>query len=118
MLGRCDRLYKSQDVRQPLTQFYKICTMHYTMFVPHVMRPVSNSICISFAASLRVGEMRLTSNSSIDRIIQKQDTFVNHESNQLFIKVKYSKIDQRGSSTTLVVESNPLHNSCPLNNLE
>ena len=62
--------------------------------------------------------MRFTSNSSIDRIIQKQDTFVNHESNQLFIKVKYSKIDQRGSSTTLVVESNPLHNSCPLNNLE
>jgi hypothetical protein len=58
--------------------------------------------------------MRLTSNSSIDRIIQKQDTFVNHESNQLFIKVKYSKIDQRGSSTTLVAESNPLNNSCPL----
>jgi hypothetical protein len=62
--------------------------------------------------------MRLTSNSSIDRIIQKEDTFVNHESNQLFIKIKCSKIDQRGRSTTLVVESNPLHNICPLNNLE
>ena len=62
--------------------------------------------------------MRLTSNSSIDRIIQKEDTFVNHESNQLFIKIKCFKIDQRGRSTTLVVESNPLHNIRPLNNLK
>jgi hypothetical protein len=67
------------------------------------------AFCISFAVFLRVGEMSLTSNSSIDRIIQKEDIFVKHESNQLFIKVKCSKTDQRGRLTTLVVESNPLH---------
>ena len=121
MLDGCDRLYKTQDVMQPITfeilqklhnALHHVCTSRYEMVL------FQTAFCISFAAFLRVGEMSLTSNSSIDRIIQKEDIFVKHESNQLFIKVKCSKTDQRGRLTTLVVESNPLHNICPLNTLE
>jgi hypothetical protein len=111
MLDGCDRLYKTQDARQPITleilqnlhnALHHVCTSRYETVL------FQTAFCISFAAFLRVGKMSLTSNSSIDRIIQKEDIFVNHESNQLFIKVKCSKTDQRGRSTTLVVESNPI----------
>jgi hypothetical protein len=81
---------------------HHVCTSRYETVL------FQTAFCISFAAFLRVGKMSLTSNSSIDRIIQKEDIFVNHESNQLFIKVKCSKTDQRGRSTTSVVESNPI----------
>jgi hypothetical protein len=111
MLDGCDRLYKTQDARQPITleilqnlhnALHHVCTSRYETVL------FQTAFCISFAAFLRVGKMSLTSNSSIDRIIQKEDIFVNHESNQLFIKVKCSKTDQRGRSTTSVVESNPI----------
>ena len=99
MLGGCDRLYKTQDVMQPITfeilqklhnALHHVCTSRYETVL------FQTAFCISFAAFLRVGKMSPTSNSSIDRIIQKEDIFVNHESNQLLIKVKCSKIDQRG----------------------
>jgi hypothetical protein len=74
MLDGCDRLYKTQDVMQPITfeilqklhnALHHVCTSRYEMVL------FQTAFCISFAVFLRVGEMSLTSNSSIDRIIQK-----------------------------------------------
>jgi hypothetical protein len=68
MLGGCDRLYKTQDVMQPITfeilqklhnALHHVCTLRYEMVL------FQTAFCISFAAFLRVGEMSLTSNSPI-----------------------------------------------------
>ena len=103
LLGGCDRLYKSKDLREPLTfdilirlkaALRHVCSSRYETIM------FQTAFNLAFAAFWRVSEFAITSNVMQEHVLHRQDVYIDHEPNQLFVTIKFSKTDQKGRSTT------------------
>ncbi|CAC5401971.1 unnamed protein product [Mytilus coruscus] len=121
LLGGCDRLYKSKDLREPITidilirlnaALRHVCSSRYETIM------FQTALNLAFAAFLRVSEFALSSNVIHEHVLHRRDVYIDHVKNQLFVTIKFSKTDQKGRSTTLVVDKNESNEICPLHSLK
>ncbi|CAC5408188.1 unnamed protein product [Mytilus coruscus] len=121
LLGGCDRLYKSKDLREPITIDILI---RLNAALTHVCSSRNETIMfqtafnLAFAAFLRVSEFAITSNVIHEHVLHRRDVYIDHVKNQLFVTIKFPKTDQKGRSTTLVVDKNESNEICPLHSLK
>lgn len=120
MISGSHRLYKVKDVRQPITfdilqklnsSLKYICSSRYETIM------FQCAFSLAYAAFLRVSEITITNNVSIDHVISINDVFIDSVNNQLFVYIKFSKTDQTGKSTTLVIQTNSVNDVCPIHTL-
>lgn len=65
---------------------------------------------LAFFGMFRVGEITLTRHSSVEKILQLSDTYIDSDTIHLFLR--YSKTDQFGSGTTITITKSPESNVC------
>lgn len=65
---------------------------------------------LAFFGMFRVGEITLTRHSSVEKILQLSDTYIDSDSIHLFLR--YSKTDQFGNGTTITITNSPESNVC------
>lgn len=64
---------------------------------------------LAFFGMFRVGEITLTRHSSVEKILQLSDTYIDSDSIYLFLR--YSKADQFGNGTTITITKSPESNA-------
>ncbi|CAC5417159.1 unnamed protein product [Mytilus coruscus] len=91
LLGGCDRLYKSKDLREPIPIDILIrlnaalrheCSSRYETIM------FQTAFNLAFAAFLRVSEFAITSNVIHEHVLHKRDVYIDHVKNQLFVTIK------------------------------
>ena len=121
MLGGYDKLNKRCDIRKPITHdiliqlsdaLVHICSSKYEDIMFKV------AFALAFSAFLRVGEITVTQYRNDQNTLKYSDITLDENKGVLYVNVRFSKTDQTGKSTTLIVQEKPLKSICPLNTLK
>ena len=110
MLSGFDKLHKYCDTRKPITEdilLKLLPALKYVCSSTYECNLFQAAFSLAFYAFLRVGEITITPTCNDRNTIKCSDIFIN-EKGVLFIKINFSKTDQMGRSTTLVI--NPSKN--------
>ena len=115
MLKGMDNLYSTVDARKPITLELLIKIMDALTFVcSSVYESVlfRSAFSLAFFALLRVGE--ITVNTTTKHVINKTDIHFSRTLQSVHVTIPFSKTDQRGMSTTLVLNQFDQESICPV----
>ena len=115
MLKGMDNLYSAVDTRKPITIELLARIMNALTFVCSSVYEsllFRSAFSLAFFALLRVGE--ITVNTATRHVISRTDINFSQNLQSLHVTIPFSKTDQRGLSTTLVL--NPFYQElvCPV----
>jgi hypothetical protein len=108
------RLYKRHDCRKPITQkiliklteaLNKVCFSAYESVL------FSCAFSIALIGYLRVGEIAM-SNLNSNHIVKISDVAFDSKAEILYVTIPFSKTDQLGHTTTLILKRS-VHTSVP-----
>lgn len=112
MLTGFRRQNPTQDIRSPIT--YSMLSKILSV-LPNLTKSLYESnlfgaaFSLAFFGMFRVGEITLTRHSSVEKILQLSDTYIDSDSIHLFLR--YSKTDQFGNGTTITITKSPESNA-------
>ena len=115
MLKGMDNLYSLADTRKPITLELLIRIMNALTFVCSSVYETMlfrSAFSLAFFALLRVGEITIHTNTR--HVINKTDVNFSSNLQSLYVTIPFSKTDQKGVSTTLIISKFDQESVCPV----
>ena len=116
MLKGMSRLDKRHDCRKPITLdilvrlLEALNTVCFSVYESKLFRA---AFSIAFFAFLRVGEIAVC-NANENHVIKRSNIVFDSKSEELYLTIPYSKTDQLGQTTTLILEQRVHTSVCPV----
>jgi hypothetical protein len=104
------------DIREPITidLLHKLsCALHSVCYSIHEAKMYKSLFCLAFFGLFRIGELICTNKKTAQKgVLQIND--IAFRDNSMKIMIRFSKTDQLGKSTTMIIEGNPSSTLCPV----
>lgn len=107
MLIGMQRLGKKEDSRKPITlQILSrlVSVLHHVCDSFYETQLFVSAFCLSFFGFLRIGEIAYVGKSSDYHVLDISDVVLDEKTCEVSVKIKSSKTDQMGRSTTLILQ--------------
>ena len=104
MLNGFDKINKRHDTREPINEYILltlVSVLKYMGSSSYECILFKAAFCLAFYVFLRVGDIAVTPTYGDKNAIKYSDT-LRDKNDCLYIRIKSSKTDQEGRSTTLV----------------
>jgi len=104
------------NIREPITidLLHKLSrALHNVCYSSHEAKMFKSVFCLAFFGLFRIGELICTNKKTAQRGVLKINDIA-FKDNSMKIVIRFSKTDQLGKSTTMIIEGNPMSTLCPV----